>query len=79
MGDLYYTFTHIRPFNKYAIRSKQCYLTNYLLYAFEYKLNKIPEWMLFKDWNKIELFDYTTDERTTQKIKTYSYAFDIYY
>lgn len=58
------------------IRSKQSYLTNYLLYAFEDKLNKIPEWMLFEDWNKTKLFDYITYGRT---IKTYSYAFDLYY
>ena len=34
--------------------------------------------MIFKDWNKTELFDYTTDTRISYRTSTNSYAFDIY-
>ena len=41
-----------------------------MLYAFEDKLDKLPEWMLFKGWNTRILENYTPTD---------SYAFEIYY
>ena len=61
------------------LKNKEYYLTNYLLYAFKDKLDKIPEWMLFDNWNKKILYECTINTECSIAISTYSYAFDIYY
>ena len=47
------------------------YLTYYLLYVFNYKLNYIPEWMIFENWNKRVLENINEMDE--------GYAFEIYY
>ena len=41
-GCLTDTFNYKIPYEEYKIKYIECYLTNYLLYAFEDKLDKLP-------------------------------------